>query len=119
MVTAFFSRFVFLLSEEMSTQVRLGITFLQRGEADEAGLIFPFDGDVFSVFYLIIQCPQLLKKCFKGLRLLLQNGIDILTENIPVFHSARVVRSFCTLSVWLRSNNRKAVFQTDQITDSL
>ena len=39
-VIAFFSWFVFLLSEEMSTQVRLGITFLQRGEANEAGLFF-------------------------------------------------------------------------------
>lgn len=85
MVVAFFSRFVFLLSEEMSSQIRLGIAFLQRGQADEAGLIFPFDRDVLSVFYLIIQCPQLLQKCFKGLRLLLQNSIDILTEYISVF----------------------------------
>ena len=52
----FFSRLVFLLPEEMSSQIRLGIAFLQRGQADEAGLIFPFDRDVLSVFYLIIQC---------------------------------------------------------------
>ena len=97
----------------------LAIAFLQRGQADEASLIFPFDGNMLSAFYLIIQCPQLLQKCFKGLRLLLQNSIDILAENISVFHSARVVCSFCTLPVWLRSNNRKAVFQADQITDSL
>lgn len=56
-VVAFFSRLVFLLSEEMSMQICLGIALLQRGQADEAGLIFPFDRDVLSAFYLIIQCP--------------------------------------------------------------
>lgn len=105
MAVTFFSRLAFLLPEKMGTQIRLGIAFLQRGQADEAGLIFPFDRDVFSVFYLIIQCPQFLQKCFEGLRLLLQNSIDILAENISVFHSPRVVRSFCTFPVWLWSNN--------------
>lgn len=56
-VVAFFSQLVFLLSEEMSMQICLGIALLQRGQADEAGLIFPFDRDVLSAFYLIIQCP--------------------------------------------------------------
>lgn len=119
MVVAFFSRFVFLLSEEMSSQICLGIAVLQRGQADEAGLVFPFDRDVFSVFYLIIQCLQFLQKCFEGLRFLLQNSIDILTKNISVFYSARVVCSFCTLPIWLRSNYGKAVFQANQITDFL
>lgn len=53
-VVAFFSRLVFLLPEEMSSQIRLGIAFLQRGQSDEAGLIFPFDGNMLSAFYLII-----------------------------------------------------------------
>ena len=118
-VVAFFSRLVFLLPQEMRSQIRLSITFLQRGQADEAGLIFSYDRKVLSAFYLIIQCLQLLQKCFKGLRLLLQNSIDILTKDISVFYSARVVCSFCTLPIWLRSNNGKAVFQANQIADFL
>ena len=118
-VVAFFSRFAFLLPEEMSSQIRLGIAFLQRGQANEAGLIFPFDINMLSEFCLIIQCPQFLQKCFKEFRLLLHNSIDILTKNISVFYSARVVRSLRTLPVWLRNNNGKTVFQTDQIADFL
>ena len=70
-VVAFFSRLVFLLPEEINSQICLGIAVLQRGQADKTGLIFPFDGNMLSAFYLIIQCPQLLQKCFKGFRLLL------------------------------------------------
>ena len=55
----------------------------------------------------------------EGRRIFLQNGINVLLQNIPIFHVARILRPFRALPVRLGGDDGQSVLQTDQIADFL
>ena len=111
---------VFCFSGDDCLDFIFAVPCAQCAKTDKAFLPCTFDRSVLSSFDFIALLFQLLKKGFKICRLLVQQyAIDYGTQLIPITFSGWIKGALLPLPVRLDFNDRKLMFQTNQVAQPL
>ena len=97
----------------------LTIPFAQRTQADKSLLLLSPKRRLISILKLEPQVGKNLNKIFKTLRLLFEYRVDSFAKFVTLSSLFRENRSFLTLPVGLRCDDRKPMLRTHTITQLL
>ena len=106
-------------SGDNGTDFFLAIPFTQRTQANKSLLFFSPKRRLFSILKLESQVEKSLNKIFKTLRFLFEYRVNSFTKLVTLGSLFRENRSFLTLPIGLRCDDRKPMLRTNTITQLL